>query len=364
MCCRMRTEATTRWEASNGCRPSSLRRPLLGDHVALGASLVTLPLFLLSRYIREKRSVLDVSSNRAPSSASMQTLHTIAAVRAARQQLRESGRSLALVPTMGALHPGHLSLVRAARESGRVRPADAVAVSIFVNPAQFGPNEDFSLYPRTLDADCALLQAEGVDLVFAPSAAEMYPMGAATTSVHVGGISERLDGASRPGHFDGVATVVAKLLHIFEPERAFFGQKDAAQVAVLRAMVRDLNLAVEVVVCPIVRERDGLAMSSRNRYLLVDERQQALVLSRALLTVEGRVADGEVDAETLVRAAQRLFATEPHLRIDYIAAVDPQTLIAVHTICGETLFAVAAYAGTTRLIDNTVLHLPIGRSQP
>ncbi len=288
----------------------------------------------------------------------MQILNTIAAVRAARQQLRASGRSLALVPTMGALHLGHLSLVRAAREGHRTDPQDAVAVSIFVNPAQFGPNEDFALYPRTLEADCALLQSEGVDLVFAPSAAEMYPAGTATTRVHVGSISERLDGASRPSHFDGVATVVSKLFHIFEPERAFFGQKDAAQVAVLRAMVRDLNLPVELVVCPIVREPDGLAMSSRNRYLSPAERQQALVLSRALLDVEALVASGEVGAARLVDAARRLFSAEPLVRVDYIAVVDPLTLMAVDVVRGGTLFALAAYVGATRLIDNTVLNVP------
>jgi pantoate--beta-alanine ligase len=181
--------------------------------------------------------------------------------------------------------------------------------------------------------------------------------------VHVGGIRERLDGASRPGHFDGVATVVSKLFHIFEPQRAFFGQKDAAQVAVLRAMVHDLNLPVELVICPIVREPDGLAMSSRNRYLSPAERQQALVLSRALLTVEALVVGGEVDAATLVTAAQRLFATEPEMRVDYIAVVDPQTLSAVDTIRGETLFAVAAYVGATRLIDNTVLRPTVGRAK-
>jgi pantoate--beta-alanine ligase len=297
-----------------------------------------------------------------PSPTAMQILNSIAAVRAARPMLRESGRSLSLVPTMGALHQGHLSLVRAAREAGRVRPHDAVAVSIFVNPAQFGPNEDFSLYPRTLDADCALLQSEGVDMVFAPSAAEMYPTGA-MTRVHVGGMSERLDGASRPGHFDGVATVVSKLFHILEPQRAFFGQKDAAQVAVLQAMVRDLDSPVELVICPTVREPDGLAMSSRNRYLSPDERRQALVLSRAVLTAEALVAGGEVNAATLIHAAQRLFATEAQSRIDYIAVVDPLTLLPVDMVRGETLFAVAAYLGATRLIDNTVLRLPVGRTQ-
>jgi pantoate--beta-alanine ligase len=169
-------------------------------------------------------------------------------------------------------------------------------VSIFVNPTQFGPNEDFTLYPRTFEADCALLQAEGVDLVFAPSAAEMYREGTARTVIHVGEIGERLDGESRPGHFDGVATVVAKLFHLLEPQRAYFGQKDAAQVAVLRAMVGDLDMPVELVVCPIVREPDGLAMSSRNRYLSPAERRQALLLGGALRVVESLVAGGEAGA--------------------------------------------------------------------
>ncbi len=290
----------------------------------------------------------------------MQILSTIAALRRARKQLDEAGRSLALVPTMGALHQGHLSLVRAAKATG-----NAVAVSIFVNPTQFGPNEDYTSYPRTLEADRALLAAEGVDLVFAPSAEEMYPQGA-TTSVHVGGISERLDGASRPGHFDGVATIVAKLFHLVEPQQAFFGQKDAAQIAVLRAMVRDLNFPVALAVCPIVREPDGLAMSSRNRYLSPAEREQALVLSRALRSVEALVP-GSADPRSagpdapepgtgpLLEAAQRVVAGEPAVRVDYLAAVDPATLLPVEAVRSETLFAVAAYVGSTRLIDNVVL---------
>ena len=282
----------------------------------------------------------------------MQILNTISAIRAARRRLRDQTRPLALVPTMGALHPGHLSLVRAARSAG----ADhAVAVSIFVNPTQFGPNEDFTRYPRTLQADCALLAAEGVDLVFAPSAEEMYPSGAPATTVHVAGISDRLDGASRPGHFDGVATVVAKLFHILEPDSAFFGQKDAAQVAVLRTMVRDLDFPLELIVCPTIREPDGLAMSSRNRYLSPDERRQALAISRALQTVEALAANGETRAAALIAAASQILAAQPAIRIDYVAAVDPLSLEAVPTLQAETLFAVAAHVGATRLIDNVLL---------
>ena len=203
-------------------------------------------------------------------------IRTIPETRVAVAALRAQGRSLGLVPTMGALHEGHLSLVRAAKAA-----CGAVAVTIFVNPTQFGPNEDFSKYPRTFDADCRLLEAENVDLLFAPDAADIYPPGA-TTFVAVEEIQDRLDGQSRPGHFRGVSTVVAKLFNIFSPDKAFFGQKDAAQVAILRRMVRDLHFDVELIVCPIVREPDGLAMSSRNRYLSPDDRRQALVLSRAL----------------------------------------------------------------------------------
>ena len=250
---------------------------------------------------------------------------------------------------MGALHEGHLSLVRAAKAA-----CGAVAVSIFVNPTQFGPNEDFALYPRTFEADCALLAGVGVDVVFAPGPEEIYPAGAATF-VEVEGLSGRLDGASRPGHFRGVATVVAKLLIAAEPDRAFFGQKDAAQVAVLRRMTADLGLAVELVVWPIVREADWLALSSRNRYLSAEEREQALVLSRALKAVRGLADAGETRAEALTAAAGDVFRAEPAVKVDYIAAVDWVTLEPVDVVGPGILFAVAAYVGKTRLIDNFVL---------
>lgn len=284
----------------------------------------------------------------------MQILNTIASMRTERQRLRESGRSLALVPTMGALHAGHLSLVRAAKSSAWAGSHPAVAVSIFVNPTQFGPHEDFSGYPRTLEADCALLEAEEVDFVFTPAVAEMYPH-APSTLVHVGGISERLDGSSRPGHFDGVATVVSKLFHILEPQCAFFGQKDAAQLAVLRTMVHELNFPVELVACPIVREPDGLAMSSRNRYLSAREREQARALSRALRSVESLFSKGEMRTSPLIEAARNVLSTEPELRMDYIAAVNPLNLEPLEVIEESTLFAVAAWVGSTRLIDNIVL---------
>lgn len=259
------------------------------------------------------------------------------------------GNDIALVPTMGALHAGHASLIRAAAAS-----CPHLAVSIFVNPTQFGPNEDYARYPRTFDADCALAESEGASVIFAPSVEEIYPSGAGTF-VEVEGLSNRLDGKSRPGHFRGVATVVAKLLIAAEPDRAFFGQKDAAQVAVLRRMVADLHLDTEIVVCPIVREPDGLALSSRNIYLTPSQRDQALVLSRAVRHAESLVATGERRANKLIEATLDHFASEHTIRIDYIAVVDWATLLPVETAIPGTLFAVAAYVGPTRLIDNTIL---------
>jgi len=229
-----------------------------------------------------------------------------------------------------------------------------VAVSIFVNPTQFGPNEDFARYPRSFEADCAMAQREGADVIFAPTVEEVYPAGA-TTFVDVAGLSERLDGKSRPGHFRGVATIVTKLLVAVEPDRAFFGQKDAAQVAVLRRMVGDLRIGTEIVVCPIVRELDGLALSSRNAYLNPEERKQALVLNRAVRRVEELARQGEKSSRTLRAAAQAVFAAEPAVRVDYIELVDWSTLLPVETVSPGTLFAVAAYVGQTRLIDNTIL---------
>ena len=279
----------------------------------------------------------------------MLVVRTIAEARQACARFRAAGKSLGLVPTMGALHAGHLSLVRAAKES-----CDAVAVSIFVNPTQFGPEEDFSSYPRVFEQDCQTLQAAGVDVVFAPSVEEMYPPGA-STFVEVEGLSDRLDGASRPGHFRGVATVVAKLFHIFAPDVAFFGQKDAAQVAVLRRMVRDLRFAVELKVCPTMREPDGLAMSSRNRNLSEGERRQALVLYRALSAVEKRFQGGEVDSGKLIGEAQRILKEEPGVQVEYFRVVDPETLEDVADVSPGSLVAVAARVGATRLIDNLLL---------
>jgi pantoate--beta-alanine ligase len=279
----------------------------------------------------------------------MKLVHSIAEMRALSRAARSSGARLGLVPTMGALHEGHLSLVRAARKK-----SDLVAASIFVNPTQFGPNEDFAKYPHTLESDCALLEREGVELVFAPSVEEMYPQGAVTWVV-VEGLSDRLCGKSRPGHFRGVTTVVAKLFHIVEPEVAFFGQKDAAQVAIIQRMVLDLNMPVKIEVCPIVRESDGLAISSRNAYLSLEERKSALVLYRSLVRVQKLFASGEHGSAKLMATAKQEFAGEPNVRLDYIEVVDPETLEPVAAVTERVLVAVAAFVGQTRLIDNILL---------
>jgi pantoate--beta-alanine ligase len=279
----------------------------------------------------------------------MEILHTVSELRQWARSSRRAGQTIGLVPTMGALHAGHASLIRAAHKA-----CGAVAVSIFVNPTQFGPNEDYARYPRSLEADCKLAEAAGAIVVFAPPVEELYPAGA-TTFVEVEGLSGRLDGASRPGHFRGVATVVAKLMIASEADRSFFGQKDAAQVAVLRRMVADLRLAAEIVVCPIVREADGLALSSRNAYLSAAERAQALTLSRTIRQVEALVASGERRASALVEAARQIFAAEPAIRVDYIELVNWATLEPVETAAAGSLFAVAAWVGATRLIDNTIV---------
>jgi pantoate--beta-alanine ligase len=284
----------------------------------------------------------------------MQIVRTVAEIRSWTRRIHcTPGHTIGLVPTMGALHAGHASLIRSARAA-----CSHVAVSLFVNPTQFGPHEDYALYPRSLEADCALAVAEGADLVFAPNVEEMYPAGQASgiaTFVEVGGLSQRLDGQSRPGHFRGVATIVAKLLIAAEPDLAFFGQKDAAQVAILRRMVADLRFATEIVVCPIVRDPDGLALSSRNVFLTAAQRSQALALSRAVCHAELLVGQGERRAKALIDAARRIFAREPELRIDYIELVDWSTLLPLETAVPGSLFAVAAWVGATRLIDNTIL---------
>ncbi|MHB1744799.1 MAG: pantoate--beta-alanine ligase [Acidobacteriaceae bacterium] len=291
----------------------------------------------------------------------MQILSDIAELRTTLRQLRSGSeratpRCVGFVPTMGALHAGHRSLVQAARQR-----CDIVVASIFVNPTQFAPHEDFSRYPRTLAEDCQMLEAEGVDVVFTPTAEAMYPPGA-STFVEVEGVSDRLDGASRPGHFRGVATVVAKLFHSVQPDLAFFGQKDAAQVAVLRKMVRDLDFPLEIIVCPTVREPDGLAMSSRNRYLSAVERRQALTLSRALHAAEIQVTRGEHRATALLETMRATLHEEPAVRVDYIAVVDPDTLLPVDDVGAGALLAIAAYVASTRLIDNVLLSAATGNT--
>jgi len=293
----------------------------------------------------------------------MEIARTIDEVRRFRRAQSNASRSgsLGLVPTMGALHAGHLSLVERAREQN-----DRVAVSIFVNPTQFGPTEDLSKYPRTFEADCRILEDIGVDLLFAPDPTVMYPPSFSAV-VDVGPIGQRLDGASRPGHFAGVATVVAKLFNIFMPERAYFGQKDAAQIAVIRKLVRDLDFPVDIVTCPTVRAPSGLALSSRNQYLSSEQREQALVLSRALNVVQQLLAAGERSVPALLTAAHAVVLEEPAFRIDYIALLDPDTLESLpalsEAIDAETdpspkqsaLLALAGWLDSTRLIDNVLL---------
>lgn len=279
----------------------------------------------------------------------MRTLTTAAQVTNLSKEAHRAGKRVGFVPTMGALHEGHLSLVRTARTQ-----TDVVIVSVFVNPRQFGPNEDFARYPRAVEKDSAMLAAEKIDYLFLPSVEEMYPPGAESW-VTVQGLSEKLDGRSRPGHFNGVTTVVAKLFNIVQPDFAFFGQKDAAQVAVINKMVLDLNFDVRIVVCPIVREPDGLAMSSRNAYLSPEQRKQALVLNRALMRVQTLVDRGESTAARLKVAGEQVIAEEPAVKLDYFEVVDRNTLDPVADISGGALVAVAAYVGTTRLIDNIVV---------
>jgi pantoate--beta-alanine ligase len=279
----------------------------------------------------------------------LRQIETIAEMKSACRGITRASKTLGFVPTMGALHEGHLSLVRACRAQ-----CDATAASIFVNPLQFGPTEDLAKYPRTLERDAALLAELGVDVLFVPTVAEMYPPGA-QTYVDVSDLSSKLDGGSRPGHFRGVATVVCKLFEIVRPDRAYFGQKDAAQVALLRKMVHDLDMDAEMVVCPIVREADGLALSSRNVYLAPQQRRQALALSRSLQQVKAASEAGECDASKLLAIGSQVIAAEPAAKLDYYVVVDPDTLEPVVKASRGTLVAVAAWVGTTRLIDNIVL---------
>lgn len=276
----------------------------------------------------------------------MEIIKSIARLR----QVRARFAQLGLVPTMGYLHEGHLSLVRLARNE-----CDTVAVSIFVNPTQFGPHEDLDRYPRNLERDFQLLQAHGVDLVFVPDVAEIYPDGY-STYVEVEGVTEMLEGAARPGHFRGVATVVCKLFNIMQPTHAYFGQKDAQQTVVVRKMVRDLDLPIEIVIGPTVREADGLALSSRNAYLAPDERGAATVLYRALMSARERYVAGSRDAEELRAAMQAVLSAEPLARVEYVSAAHPLTLQELDQLDTDGgLLSMAVRIGNTRLIDNIIL---------
>jgi pantoate--beta-alanine ligase len=276
----------------------------------------------------------------------MITISRVHELRAQCDTARATGKSVGFVPTMGSFHLGHRSLMRRARDENGL-----VVVSLFVNPLQFAPSEDLSAYPRDLAGDAAVAEAEGIDVLFVPSTEEMYPQPVHTT-VRVDGLTAGLCGRSRPTHFDGVTTVVAKLFSIVGPCRAYFGRKDFQQLMVVRRMASDLDLPVEVVGCPLVREPDGVAMSSRNRYLDPDDRRAATVLSRALHEAATAVSDGERNPDAVHRALTGLIATEPRVRLDYAEVVDTSDLAPVTTIAGEVLVAIAAYVGRARLIDN------------
>lgn len=275
---------------------------------------------------------------------------TIAQVRAQVAAWKKEGLTVGLVPTMGYLHEGHASLVEEA-----VRQCDRVVASDFVNPTQFGPNEDLEAYPRDFDRDCALLEEHGCAMVFHPAVEEMYAPGAATYVEILSDMPKQLCGKTRPIHFRGVCTVVSKLFNIVTPDKAFFGQKDAQQLAIIRQMVRDLSYGIEIVGCPIVREADGLAKSSRNTYLSEAERQAALVLSESVFLGQKMVAEGETDANKIVAAMTEHIQAQPLAKIDYVSAVDGVTMDPVDRISGTVLVAMAVYIGKTRLIDNFIV---------
>jgi len=279
----------------------------------------------------------------------METIHTIEWMKQITHEARAQDRIVGLVPTMGALHEGHFSLIRAAQ-----RECAPVVVSLFVNPKQFGPSEDLNQYPRTLEADRAALEALGVDYLFAPSPQEMYPPGF-HTAVVVEGLSDRLEGRSRPGHFRGVTTVVLKLFGIVQPRFAYFGRKDAQQARLIRQMSADLNLDNRVVVCPIVRAADGLALSSRNVYLKGEDRRASAALSRSLAVVRDEIARGERDTARLLAALRRILTTEPRVALDYAEIVDNETLEPIASLRGTCYVLLAAKVGDTRLIDNALI---------
>jgi pantoate--beta-alanine ligase len=279
----------------------------------------------------------------------MELIHTVAWMKQVAGDARRNDRILGLVPTMGALHEGHLSLIREAQ-----RQCSPVVVSIFVNPKQFGPSEDFQKYPRRIEADHAALESMGVDYVFEPPPGEIYPPGF-RTAVTVEGLSDRLEGGSRPGHFRGVTTVVLKLFEIVQPRVAFFGRKDAQQVRIIQQMTGDLDLSTEIVVCPIVREQDGLALSSRNAYLGNEERRAATVLYRSLQAVRREVVAGERNAARLIATLRKMMAAEPGVSLDYAEIVDADTLEPVMALRKACYVLLAARVGNTRLIDNALI---------
>jgi pantoate--beta-alanine ligase len=282
----------------------------------------------------------------------MIVIETVGELRQHCEQVRRSGRSVGLVPTMGYFHEGHRSLMRAAREA-----SDVVVVTLFVNPTQFGPTEDLAAYPRDLEGDAAAATAEGVDVLFVPPVGEMYPNGAPRTTVHVAGLTEGLCGAARPTHFDGVTTVVTKLFSIVGPSIAFFGRKDYQQLAVIRQMTADLDLPVEVRGCPLVREADGVAMSSRNAYLTDDERVAARVLSQALQAAARAATDGERSSTVIEARVRAIVEDQPLVALEYAEVRDAQTLEPRTTLEGEVVLAVAAKVGRARLIDNVLLRI-------
>lgn len=282
----------------------------------------------------------------------MLVIEKIQELRKTLTDLTKQGRKVGLVPTMGYLHEGHLSLIRRAKAENAL-----VVVSIFVNPIQFGPNEDFQRYPRDLERDQVLAEAAGTDILFAPEVGEMYPEGYQTYVEVTGGVAQRMCGASRPGHFRGVATVVLKLFNIVEPDRAYFGEKDAQQLRVIRRMARDLNLKVEIIGCPIVREADGLALSSRNVYLNQAERKAALILYRTLSRAKELIEMGERDAAVLREQLVKMIEAEPLASLDYLEIADSESLEPVAMLTGEIIIALAVRIGTTRLIDNMVFRL-------
>ncbi|WAM33259.1 pantoate--beta-alanine ligase [Caldicellulosiruptor morganii] len=281
----------------------------------------------------------------------MDVIRTIQEMKNVVKNLKNQGKTIGFVPTMGYLHEGHLSLVRRSKSEN-----DITIMSIFVNPIQFGPNEDYDRYPRDFERDRSLAEKEGVDYIFYPSVQEMYPDGFKTV-VSVKKITEIMCGRSRPGHFDGVATVVLKLFNIVNPDRAYFGQKDAQQLAVIKQMVKDLNLDIEIVPCPIVREADGLAMSSRNVYLSEQERKSATVLYRALTLAKDLIERGERNTLKLKKVMEDLILNEKHTKIDYIEFVDYETFEIITKIEGKVLIALAVFVGTTRLIDNIIVEV-------